>query len=124
MLCHNDTQYRFRILNGCGTRLLDLKMGKGHFWVVGTERSLRRVRAPVNTLQPTLPTPPPPLSSVYLPLSLNVSICLLTVNLAMCEQKRWKTDRIVLSPGERVDVVVDFSRVSSQALLLTTKQVH
>ena len=75
MLCHNDTQYRFRILNGCGTRLLDLKMGKGHFWVVGTERSLRRVRAPVNTLQPTLPTPPPSHLSIYLSLSTSQSVC-------------------------------------------------
>ncbi|EGD78787.1 hypothetical protein PTSG_01763 [Salpingoeca rosetta] len=57
--------YRFRILNGCGTRALELKMGKGKFWVVGTERGLRR--------------------------------------------KRWKTTRVLLVPGERIDVIVDFS---------------
>eukprot|EP00043_Microstomoeca_roanoka_P007026 m.68010 g.68010 ORF g.68010 m.68010 type:complete len:960 (-) comp13663_c0_seq1:373-3252(-) len=37
--------YRFRILNGCGTRMLRLKVLKGKMWVIGTEQGLRRSRA-------------------------------------------------------------------------------
>eukprot|EP01147_Barroeca_monosierra_P005744 gene5744-7265_t len=36
--------YRFRILNGCNSRMLELEMGKGRFWVIGTERGFRPMR--------------------------------------------------------------------------------
>ena len=64
--------YRFRVLNGCNARILDLNFGPAPMWQIGAEGGMFDVPVPVKAL--------------------------------------------VMAPGERADVLIDFSRYPGQAL--------
>jgi spore coat protein A, manganese oxidase len=69
--------YRFRFLNGCNARILNLNLGGTRLWQIGAESGLFDVPVPVS--------------------------------------------RLVLAPGERADVLVDFGRLAGQTLVLTNQ---
>jgi spore coat protein A len=64
--------YRFRVLNGCNARVLDLNFGPAPMWQIGAEGGMFDAPVPVKAL--------------------------------------------VMAPGERADMLVDFSRYPGQAL--------
>jgi spore coat protein A, manganese oxidase len=66
--------YRFRILNGCNARILDLDIGGASLWQIGAEGGMWDQPVPVNEL--------------------------------------------VLAPAERADVLIDFSGLSGQTLMM------
>jgi spore coat protein A, manganese oxidase len=67
--------YRFRILNGCNARIVNLNLGGARLWQIGAENGLWDQPVPVR--------------------------------------------RLVLAPAERADVVVDFSSLAGQTLVMT-----
>jgi spore coat protein A, manganese oxidase len=70
--------YRFRILNGCNARILDLDVGGARFWQIGAEGGMWDRPVPV--------------------------------------------DEIVLAPAERADVLVDFSGLAGQVLVMRNRK--
>jgi spore coat protein A, manganese oxidase len=72
--------YRFRILNGCNSRILSLDIGGTKLWQIGAEGGLFEM--PVTVKQ------------------------------------------LVLAPAERADVLVDFSRLAGQTLVIKNHKPH
>jgi spore coat protein A len=66
--------YRFRILNGCNARILNLDLGAPNLWQIGAEGGMWDIPVPMR--------------------------------------------RLVLAPAERADVVVDFSGLAGQTMVL------
>lgn len=69
--------YRFRILNGCNARILNLDIGGATFWVIGGDQGMFDI--PV------------------------------------------KLSQLVMAPGERLDVIVDFSKYAGTNILMTNQ---
>jgi spore coat protein A, manganese oxidase len=70
--------YRFRILNGCNARILDLDVGGARFWQIGAEGGMW--------------------------------------------DRPVQVDEIVLAPAERADVLVDFSGLAGQVLVMRNRK--
>jgi spore coat protein A, manganese oxidase len=70
--------YRFRILNGCNARILDLDLGRAQMWQIGAEGGMWDRPVPVSEL--------------------------------------------VLAPAERADVLVDFTRLAGETLLIMNRK--
>jgi spore coat protein A, manganese oxidase len=78
--------YRFRIINGCNARFLDLNFSGG---------TITGVRPPMYVIGSDggfVPTP-------------------------------WQTKELVIAPGERCDIVVDFSALAGETVLLNNKSL-
>ena len=72
--------YRFRILNGCNARILNLDIGGPNFWQIGAEGGMWDIPVQVKNL--------------------------------------------VLAPAERADVIVDFTKLAGETLVMKNHKPH
>jgi spore coat protein A len=72
--------YRFRVLNGCNARILNLAMDGVTFWQIGAEGGMWDIPVPVRNL--------------------------------------------VMAPAERADIIVDFTNLAGQTLMLMNHKPH